>query len=155
MGKNNYLLRAFLLIYLPLCFTACKTDNLEKPLPSTFDQPVVEDGRLKFTTGDAFNAFVKQAKATASAGAIPLVKVNRFTSHLTAYTHQQEEMSGKPQARISSEDSLRLTPIPDDFFASLLNANKELEIENDVIYRAGNDYCFVYNKADSSQIEKF
>ena len=152
MKTNAYFLILFFFLF---GATACKKNDPENIQQTALAEPVVEEGRLKFNSFDAFKTYVNRQKGHGTRERLPALKLIGFTSHLANYTTERLKVDTAPQAKMAVEDSLRDSPIQDDFFASLLDANKELEIGEDIIYRAGNDYCFVYNKGDYNLIDQF
>lgn len=144
---------AFLLMSSTFTFISCKEQALEEVKPDKVAieevNPLIEDGRMKFNSLKDFSTFMKQTKDKSIKELKEMSKALNFNSHLRVST---DIITNETNA--AKEDSLK-SIITDPYFSSVLNDKKEIEFGNDVIYRAGNDYCFMYQNGQGNLIEDF
>jgi len=100
-----------------------------------------------------FSSFMKKTEKISSKELLAMGKSSSFTSYLEAMTGRDSIL--QKSARKSTQNDTKTIEIFDPYFSSVLNVDKELELGNDAIYRAGNDYCFLYQNGQSKLIDEF
>ena len=111
---------------------------------------------MVFESENSFKNFRTEINKKTDKELLQFTKGRGFDSYLDVV--QQIEYEYKHQnssARLSSEKITKFKErIKDHFFASILNADRELKIGKS-IYRMNNDYVFVYKKGQENEIANF
>ncbi len=142
---------------LSLCLWSCKEQdgnvepNITKSSPTI--NTVIEDGRMKFKDMKDFSNFMKKTEKMSLKELSAMGKNSTFTSYLEAMTGKDSTL--QKNSRKAKPDESEPIEICDPYFSSVLNENKELELGDNVIYRAGHDYCFFYQNGQSKLIDEF
>jgi hypothetical protein len=100
--------------------------------------PTVRNGRLHFNDAQHFNSYIASLHKLK---VLPTKSIQGFTSRYDLALQES-----KFSDTTNPSDSL----IQDNVFASVLNKDYEMSVEN-WIYKAGGDYCFLYKEVNSIQ----
>jgi hypothetical protein len=149
-----------ILFTIPVILLSCKDQFNEKesnPTPISISKNTkIDDGMMVFESENSFKNFRTEIDKKTDKELLEFTKKNGFDSHLDAvqrieYTYKHQSAS----SRLSNEQMIQFKErVKDHYFASILNSNRELKIGSN-IYRANNDYVFVYKKGQESEIDNF
>lgn len=149
-----------ILFGIPLVILSCKEQAHEKeinPISITISKDVkIDNGMMVFESENSFKNFRTQIGKKSDKELLEFTKEKRFDSYLDVVQQiEYEYKHQKSSARLSNEQITKFKErIKDHFFASILNADRELKMGK-LIYRMNNDYVFVYKKGQENEIDNF
>lgn len=116
--------------------------------------PTVEKGRLNFKSQADFKTYMGLIGKYDIADIEVLNREKGFVSHF-AKMHAEEDPTVANAAAGDKGGSESTGDIPDPYFASTLDANREVSVGGGAICRAGNDFSFIYSNGQSYLIDAF
>ena len=163
---------------------SCK-DTTVQELQVNPDGPTLINGRLNFASLENFHAYMKANQDKTVEQLLTSNRAIGFVSHLRLDSEpgaeapkpvyastlhclrDKKQLSSKGNAPATSsavafqdepmtdvEYPFIGTAIPDPLFDSVLDENREMTVNN-LVYRAGNDYCFYYPLGQEALIDDF